>query len=311
MSKNTRKTILKLLAWGVVLLVAYFFATALARDWENVRETLFSMSPVAWGSIVCFVAAVAVSGSLWARLVRQMSGKQVNMADAVRIHSASWLLKYVPGQVGSLVNKLAWAQGQGYSKKTIGTSVIYENVLMVFASMLLAIPALIVVGFGVLGDTTILLALLAVVPLLVICHKKVFYTILNTALRLAKRKPLADSELLSTSQIIVNTLYYMLPRILNGIGFVIIAAAMLPVTAEMMIPLASIFIFAGAIGMLALFVPSGLGVREGVIVLMASAYFPLDQVIVLALVARFFATVADIGVFFVYILLNKGRLVQR
>lgn len=303
-----KKRLLQIAVWGVVVFVAVVFAQALARDWDSVRDTIATISWTSWLSVACFVAAVIVSGVLWGFLVQQMSGKPVPLRDAVRVHAASWLLKYVPGQVGSLVNKVAWARANKQSKKTIATSVVYENVLMVFASVLLSLPLLLLLDIALFNDVTILLALFAVVPMLVVANEKVFYTLLNTLLRWARRTPLVGSTLLSSRQILINTLYYMGPRILNGVGFVVIANAMLPVTADMYIPLASIFIFASIVGMLALFVPSGLGVREGIIVLLASVYFTPEQAIVLALMARFFTTLADIGVALVYVMLNKGRL---
>lgn len=306
-----KKRLIRSIVWLVVALVVVLFARALVRDWENVQGTILSMSWASWWSVVFFVGAVAVSGVLWGKLVQQMSDRAVPVRDSVRIHSASWLLKYVPGQVGSLVNKIAWAKKHDHSKKTIATSVIYENVLMVFASVLLSLPLVLLLDIELFGNSSIVLALLAVVPMLVVANQRVFYTILNTMLRVAKRKPLEGSTLLSSRQILINTLYYTGPRILNGIGFVIIAAAMLPVTFDMYVPLASIFILAGVVGMLALFVPSGIGVREGIIVLLASVYFAPEQAIVLALVARFFTTIADIGVAIVYMTLNKGRLIQK
>lgn len=302
-----KRTILRIAAWLVVGLVAILFARALLRDWDNVRDTVMTISWVSWTSILFFVVAVVVSGVLWGRIVTRLSGQRVVLHDAVRIHAASWLLKYVPGQVGSLVNKVAWGSKHGYKKKLIATSVLYENVLMVFASLILSVPLLFVAA-SKLTDSTIVWALVAIVPMLVVCNQRVFYTLLNTVLKAAKRKPLLRDELLTSRQIFTNTLYYMIPRVLNGIGFVVIASAMFTVTPDMYVPMASIFIFASIIGMLALFVPSGLGVREGIIVLLVSVYIPTEQALILALVARFFTTVADLGVLALYLLLNKGRL---
>lgn len=305
-----KKRLLQLIVWGVIVFIAVVFVQALARDWDSVRDTLTTISWTSWLSVVCFVLAVVASGVLWGSLVEQMSGKPVPLRDAVRVHAASWLLKYVPGQVGSLVNKIAWARSRGLSQKTIATSVIYENVLMVFASVVLSLPLLYFLDISLFGDATIVVALLAVLPMLVVTHEKVFYAVLNTLLRAAKRSQLTGSTLLTSRQILINTMYYLGPRLLNGIGFVILAAAMLPVTADMYVPLASIFILASVVGMLALFVPSGLGVREGIIVLLASVFFSPEEAIVLALVARFFTTAADVGVALVYIVLNKGRLMS-
>ena len=304
-----KRIILRIAVWLVVGIVAILFVRALARDWANVQETLASISWISWISILFFIGAVAVSGMLWGCIVANLSGKNVPANDAIRVHLASWLLKYVPGQVGSLVNKIAWASKHDYRKKLIVTSVLYENVLMVFASLILSIP-LIFIDASRFTDSTVLWALVIILPMSLVCNQRVFYAILNLALRLIKKRPIEKSELLTSKQIFVNTLYYMIPRALNGAGFVLIAVAMFDISPDMYVPFASVFIFASIIGMLALFVPSGLGVREGIIVLFASVYIPTEQAIVLALVTRFFTTLADIGVFALYLLLNKGRISQ-
>lgn len=306
-----KRALIKFLSWTVIALVAVLFIRALIRDWEGVQDTLATISWTSWLSVFFFVAAVVVSGVLWGRLVEQMGGKQVDKTSAIRIHAASWLLKYIPGQVGSLVNKIAWAKKYNYGKKMVATSVVYENILMVFASIILSIPLLVFVGDRLFQDTAILLALIAIIPMFLVCNQRIFYTIINALLQLAKRKPIGSESILSSRQIAGNTVLYLIPRVLNGIGFVVIAAAIFTVTPDMYVPLASSYIFASIVGMLAVFVPSGLGVREGIIVLLVGSYFSPEQAIILALIARFFSTIADIGVLVVYMTLNRGRIVQK
>ncbi|NTW42780.1 MAG: UPF0104 family protein, partial [Cellulomonadaceae bacterium] len=57
-------------------------------------------------------------------------------------------------------------------------------------------------------------------------------------------------------------------------------------------------------GILAVFVPSGLGVRESVFVLIATAYMPVEQAIVIALLARLYSLIGDGVVALVYAVLK-------
>ena len=84
-----------------------------------------------------------------------------------------------------------------------------------------------------------------------------------------------------------------MPRLLNGAGFVLVAAAIAPVTPDDWALLGAIYVVAGAIGILAVFVPSGLGVREGVIVVLASPIIGASAAIFAAILARLIATAAD------------------
>jgi glycosyltransferase 2 family protein len=98
---------------------------------------------------------------------------------------------------------------------------------------------------------------------------------------------------------------------LNGAGFVLIVSSMMTISPDMYIGLGATYILASIIGLLAIFVPGGLGVREAIIVLVLSVYFPVEQAIIVALVARFYATISDLGVGLVYLILNKGKIKQQ
>lgn len=261
-------------------------------------------------AVVCFALAVVLSGLHWGSILGVIARKPVSRRDAVRIHAASWLLKYVPGQAGSVLNKLAWGKKHGYSSRVITNSFIYENVLMVLAGALLSLPIIVIFRQQLRGDISVLLPILVVLPMLLVLYRPFFYWCMNTLLQLAQRKPFAESEFLSTTVLLKFLTVYLVPRLLNGAGFVCIAASVLTINPGMYVGLASTYILAGIIGLLAVFVPSGLGVREAVIVLLLSQYFGVQQAMVLALLARFYATIADLAVLGVYIVLNKGKLQQ-
>ena len=75
----------------------------------------------------------------------------------------------------------------------------------------------------------------------------------------------------------------------------------------MYVAIASSYILASIVGLLAFFVPSGIGVREAVIVLTLSTYFGVEQAIVLAVVARLYTTIADGLLFLVYIVIKSRQ----
>ena len=78
----------------------------------------------------------------------------------------------------------------------------------------------------------------------------------------------------------------------------------------MYVGVASAYVLASVVGLLALFVPSGIGVREAVLVLTLSPYFGVEQAIVLAILARLYTTIADGLLFVVYITVKllRGRM---
>lgn len=307
---SIKKIIFKILPWAIVAVVAYFFWKSLSKNYHKLGEVDISFNIQAVIGILLFTAAVVVSGMLWSRLLSRLASKPVSYRQGIRVHSASWVLKYVPGQVGSLINKLTWGVKNDISKKTITTSFLYENVLTVFASIIVSIPVVWIFK-DVLGDgLSMLIPLAVVIPLFVILYKPLFYKLLNFGMSILKRKPFKSSDFLPTKNILLYTIGYLAPRVLNGIGFVFIAISFLDIEPSMYLGLGATFVLASVVGLLAVFVPGGIGVREAVIVLLASMYLPVEQAIVLSLLARLYAIFADVGVAIVYLIFNKGRIKQ-
>jgi uncharacterized membrane protein YbhN (UPF0104 family) len=99
----------------------------------------------------------------------------------------------------------------------------------------------------------------------------------------------------------------MVPRLITAAAFLCVVESMVGVPSDAYVGLGAIYILAGIIGLLAIFVPSGLGIREGVIVLLASHYFTVEVAIALSLAARLYATVADGLLALVYVIMTRQK----
>ncbi|MCL3862709.1 lysylphosphatidylglycerol synthase domain-containing protein [Actinotalea sp. K2] len=304
----TRKRLLRLGATIVVLgLVGYFFARSLAANWDAVREIEIEINCYSVAAVVLFAVAVLVSGLLWGSMLSHLGRLRVPVTDAIRVQCASWLLKYVPGQVGSVANKVMWAHQRGISRTLVVITFVYENVFLLLGSVVPTVVILLVhdAVSGTAGASSTALGslipvLLALVPLLLVTDRRLFRWAVNLVARRALKRDVPHEYFLGSLPAIGYQLMFLVPRLINGLGFVLIVASFLDVPESSYVPLAAIYVLAGAIGILAVFVPSGLGVRESVIVLLASRYMPVEQAIVLSLLARLYSTVGDILVALVY-----------
>jgi uncharacterized membrane protein YbhN (UPF0104 family) len=294
--------------WVIILLTGYFFAKTLQQNWDNLHDVDLSPNYLSLLSLVFFVLSIASSGYLWGKIVARLSRRKIDSSEAVRVHMASWLLKYIPGQAGSLINKLAWGKQNKIDGKLITASFIYENVFLILASTV--IPGAILLfslSNKFLEGSTIFIPLLLAVPLvLVVVTPKLFTPLMNRLFKLVKKQSVSQEEMLNIKESSRLFLEFHVPRIFNGAAFVLVVESVINISPTQYLAFAALYVLAGIVGVLAIFVPSGLGVREAVIVLFASAYVPVEQAVVLALLARFYATIADILVAFIYLILNKG-----
>lgn len=293
---------------AVILITTYFFANTLKNNWQNVQDYQFAPNAYSALAILLFVISVALSGHLWGEIISRLSRKKVATKEAIRVHFSSWLLKYVPGQAGSLINKLAWGKKEKIDGKLVTASFIYENTFLLLASTVPTIPILLLgLSSKFFKDASLFLPLLIVAPfVLFLTVPKFFNATINKTFKILGKKEVAKKDLLNMSENLSYFIKFIGPRIVNGAAFVFVAISLFHVEPKNYIVFAAVYVLAGIIGILAIFVPSGLGIREAVIVLFLSAYMPAEQAIIISVVARLYATVADLFIAATYFWLNKG-----
>jgi len=297
-----------LFSWVVVGLTLLFFAKTLRNNWDNLEGISIRPDMYVLAGIILFVISIVSSGILWGKIVEKLTKIKLDSTESVRVHLASWLLKYIPGQAGSLINKIAWGRKNKIDGKKITTSFIYENVFLLLASTVPAIPILfIALGNKFREDSALFLPLLIAIPFVVVVLSPWFFTkAINLVFKLAKKQNLSERDMLSSKDNLRFFSLFIIPRIFNGAAFVFIAESLINLSPSHYLVFGSLYVLAGIVGVLAIFVPSGLGVREAVIVLFASAYVPVEQAVLLALISRLYATLADILVAAIYLWLKHG-----
>lgn len=261
-------------------------------------------------AVILFVLAVIVSSLLWGKILEQITDKSFDQREIVKVNIASWLLKYVPGQIGAFVWKLQWGSKKGVSKSAVTTSFIYENLLLGISSTLYTVPVIVLIlsdGGGDIGKN-IALGILIAAGFMIVSLQRVLRFILSSLIKLTRRKvDINKVKLLTFSEFSFLQLFYLIPRIINAVGFVLITNALVSLSASQMVLAGAVYTLAGIIGILAIFVPSGIGVREGVIVLFLSQIVPAEVALVIAINARIYATIADGALALIYGLLNLRR----
>lgn len=303
--RASRRRVLRLVvSTAVIAVVAAFFATSLSENWSSVAAQHLEFSWWWLAGAVLFAAAVPVTGLLWRRILMALvDDVEVTRAEAIAVQCASWLLKYVPGQLGSVANKVVWAGRKQISRVLVVVTFVYEHVFLLIVSIA---PSVVILVFALGADvtgrnaTTILLPAVALLPLAIIAYRPVFHRIVSVPLRRVLKQEVPQQYFLPTGLVLRFLFEFLGPRVLNGVGFVVVAGTVVEVQPQEWVPFAAAYVLAGAVGLLAVFVPSGLGVREAVIVLVLSQFMPLTDAIVISLLARLVSTAGDGLVALVY-----------
>ncbi len=311
MSPRVRRILLRAFAVLIIGVVTWLFAAALVSGWDRVQEHDITIDGLWVAAAALFVLAVAASGFLWGRVLRALDPElELSAAEAVRSHLAAWVMRYIPG-VGSLLYKIQWAQRHAISRTVAVVGFTYESIFLQIASIVGgAVVLVVLVGPALLADNLVVVIALAVLlaAMLLGASRPVVRPVLTFVARRKLRERAAALPLLSTPRSLLFAIEYLTPRVINGIGVAVIAVSVFGSGPRDWFIIGAAYAVAGALGILAVFVPGGLGVREGAFVgILTASGFNVVDAIVLAVAARFVSTVSDLLIAAVYGMLTAAK----
>ncbi len=296
MSK-ARNTVKFLIYVAVIACIGYFFYLAFKRNWASVAAHQFVFDYVflalAGGSVLgC--SLLATWG--WHLGVNSLSSSgKLTFAQSVATVNSSSLTKYLPGKVWSYAFQMYWLGAAGFSKSLV----MYVNIVSLFVSL---VTSLICGLIWLLWDTGslpfggVLASLLAVVLLDVLSmrfHTKLFRFLIALINRVLKRelryfepsaRLLWELHALNFSGAVLFGLAAYFTS--AGIGY--------HLTLAQAPRLISALLIADIVGFLAIFVPGGLGVREGFMYMMLGGGSSGSIALTLPLATRMITMVTDL-----------------
>jgi uncharacterized membrane protein YbhN (UPF0104 family) len=83
--------------------------------------------------------------------------------------------------------------------------------------------------------------------------------------------------------------------VVGGVGFYLFVDSIFPVSPHQILFLTGALAFSSILGLIAIFAPSGLGVREGTLVYLLSYIMPGSVAVVISVLTRIWMTLIEIG----------------
>lgn len=293
----------------VVGAVLYLFATTLIANWDRVQRYSVGVNLETVSATVIFAFAVVVSGWLWALVLRALGARTIDVWSAVEAHLGSWLVRYIPS-VAQPLYKVTWASGRGIRRATAFLAFLYESAFLQLASILGSLIVLVIVRRDTLGNEQLWLLSLLLVASGAAGLFALRYLVNPVATRIARLRRIDDFDNLPTMpwrHVAPLVGAFTLPRIVNGVGIGLLTVSLSPDSSlNDIIAIAAAYTIASAFGILWVFVPSGIGVREATFVgILAAMGFDVVEAIAIAVVARLSLTLADLLVAGVYGIMKR------
>lgn len=296
--KKIGKCVLQIVLPVVIL---GFLIFGFRKDWAELFSAQFHIT---WWllalSFVGFILQELSYGLIW-RMVLARLGVHLDLRPCLRIYLASEFVRYIPGNVWHVLTRILWVGKYGVSRPVAFASMTVELITKLAAGVLIFAVSLFFWGDAgavsklVQGNPIIvILGVVAILGVLIGLHPRILNGSINFALRLLKREPV--SLTLRYGDILLVTLAWCGSWLIAGIAFYVLLLALLPDAPLILLPICvGIYAIVWDIGFVSFLTPSGLGVREGAIVLLFALAFPaLGISSILAILSRVVSTVAEI-----------------
>lgn len=278
------------IAGAVVIL---FLAWYLFRNWSELSAHPWIVD---WPrlALATFCVLVAYSGFVlcWRRILSRLGGR-LSAVDAHRIWYIGNLGRYVPGKLLQLAGTAYLARAKGVSPVLSVSASLASQLFVLAAGLVVAAAALPQLKSGASGFAVpwpIGLGLAALFLGIVLTPGLDFAY--RLALRLLRRSEY--HEIVPTGERLILLAANLAAWAAFGTGFWLFVRAVAPIEGDTLVPMIGICAAGYVGGYLAVFVPGGLGVREGLYALLLAAYVPASMAVAIAVFCRLWLTACEL-----------------
>lgn len=283
---HLRKKGLKALKFLLLAVVLYFVAQNILINIDQIKNYQFNpdyrfLVP----AIIVWIITNLYPAAAWRKLISMLGGK-LSLPSAMRIFFTANIGRYIPGGIWVLAGLVVMAQKAGVSRRISMQGMIYSQVI----SNLLGVALILIM----LGNRVFPIWILVTILLsgIVFLSPKLFSTIINFLLKLAKREPLEQ-------QLTFKELgYYFFLQTVNwlliGLTFFLFLRAFVPVSLIDNPELLIIMPACWTAAFLMLIAPGGLGLRETLLLTLLTPIIGTAPAIVLPWLHRIIQTVIEL-----------------
>nr|WP_238430746.1 lysylphosphatidylglycerol synthase transmembrane domain-containing protein [Frankia nepalensis] len=277
---------------GALLVAFGLLVVALVSGWHEVGASIRSLSALGVaGSGVATVVAVGLTVLSW-RAVLAGLGANLPVRAATRIFFVGQVGKYIPGSVWPVLAQMELSRDYGVPRPRSAAASLIVLALAVPCGGLAAAVTLPFVSRDAL--THYWWAFVAVPVFMVLLWPPVLGRLLAVAFRLLRRPPMAEP--LPARAVLAGAGWLLVSFACYGVATFLLARDLgASVSGPRLLALAlGGYALAWTAGFLVLVLPAGAGVREAVLVLVLSPALAREPAVVLAVVSRLLATIADL-----------------
>lgn len=288
-----------------VLLVVFLALYLRSVDFSNLAHIQFNWWYLALASLLGLVKNY-VGTFTWFVILKSLGARDLHLQKPlIYVYAKAWMGRYIPGTAPWILGKIYFASQHGVPKQKLAVSSLLEGGLQIVTMLVFSLALLVFdKRLDVLGGGFKALMLAVAAAGIVVIAPPIYNRIVGLAYKVLRRKSLDAENRATTGTIVQGASLYLADALINGLSLFFIAKAVDPSLAYSNLVFAmGAGSLAGAASMLAIFAPSGLGVREGIQLVLFSLIMPRELALAVTVVTRLWSVGID------FLFLGTSRLI--
>lgn len=291
----SRHRVLNALRILLAVLVVAAVAVAVARNWDAVSADLRRVDALSLGGAFLLAFLPPILTMLGWRAILGDLGSRLHIAPAGGIFLVGQLGKYVPGSVWSVLAQAEMAARLKVPRKRTAVVGLVGIALGAISGLGVGVPALplLVSGGASEGGAWVVVALVAL--LLVLFWPPLLNWGIALGLRLLRREPLEHN--LSGRAVLSAGTAFVAAWVTSGLPVLLLVRAVggddLGLGRLVFVSICG-FALASSISMFSVVLPAGVGVREGLLVLLLGPVIGVSAATAVVVLSRFISVVVDV-----------------
>jgi glycosyltransferase 2 family protein len=242
---------------------------------------------------------------IWVRLLRGLGATELKVTwQLAYVYAKAWMGRYIPGTAPWILGKIFFASAQGISKNKLAVSSMLEGGLQVVATLAVAFALLLVdARLDVVSPELKIVMVVVLAGCVIAIIPSVFNRLVLVAYKLVRPHKQFPIEHLANGRIIAwGAFLYIFSALLTGLAAFFAAKTVYPELGyDDMLFVMGPSNLAGALGIVAFFAPSGIGVREGIMLVLLSLVMPKEIALLVTIISRLWGVLVD----FLFVSLSK------
>jgi len=293
---SRRSIVREAVRWTLAAAILWFLGSRLAQDWPTVRPALGQLRwEWALASLLPGVAYFLFRITAWRSVLVSLNVRP-KWSAAGRIWMNGEIIRYIPGNLWSIVGRVAQYGSLGTSRTTVFASMVIETLVLLLGSVgVSAIGLLPYAAFDFPGRTWGLIAI-AAISALAISRRPLRLLVRFIERVLRRREPIALTGPVFRAYALM---------ILSWVAFALFQLMMtisvnVSIDGSDAVAMCGVFTLSWLLGYVSFLTPSGLGVREAALVWLLRPYVDTGTAVLIAVVSRVAMMIVEVGVLAVF-----------